>query len=166
MSFPYQKKPRPNLSLDLSQPIIIKPQRKTGLKHTNSVCLPVTKSVHHHHHHPAPPPPPLTHGVASMTSRLSHPTINHVSSCHPPTNDTSMTTDAPMPNQHSAKMVTSMEVANRISSSSESEEDGEGWLLLNERSKPWPEPDQSEVNILYCCVNGFASVLMDSRFIL
>ncbi|XP_037789682.1 uncharacterized protein LOC119585122 [Penaeus monodon] len=146
MSFPYQKKPRPNLSLNLSQPIVIKPQRKTGLKHTNSVCLPVTKSVH----------PTLHGGGASMTSRLSfsnhksssHPTINHASSCHHPSaDDTSMTTDAPMPNQHSTKMVTSMEVASRISSSSESEEDGEGWLLLNERSKPWPEPDQSEVNI-------------------
>lgn len=143
MSFPCQKKPRQNLSLDLSQPILIKPPKRSGLKHTNSVCLPVTKSSN-----------PTT---AHMTSRLmfsnqkssSHPTINHTPYCLHTANDTSLPPDSSMTNQHSVKMVTSMEVANRISSSSESEEDGEGWLLLNERSKPWPEPDLSEVNITF-----------------
>ncbi|XP_066964258.1 rho guanine nucleotide exchange factor 10-like protein [Macrobrachium rosenbergii] len=148
MSFPYQKKPRQNLSLDLSQPILIKPAKRTGLKHTNSVCLPLTKSGQ-------------PGGGVTVTPRLSfsnhksssQPVINtstsNSTSCLltqlPPANDNAVTSDVPMTSQQlPARTMTSMEVASRISSSSESEEDGEGWLLLNERSKPWPEPDQSE----------------------
>lgn len=155
MSFPYQKKPRQNLSLDLTQPIPIKPAKRTSLKHTNSICFPVTasKNTNHNHNH--------NHSAAPMTSRLS--LANHKSSSHPAINhtdsdDVSVTElDPPPPppisnQQHlqqqqqlqTVKMVTTMELANRISSSSESEEDGEGWLLLNERSKPWPEPDHCE----------------------
>lgn len=163
MSFPYQKKPRQNLSLDLTQPIPIKPAKRAGLKHTNSICFPVTATktaTLNHNQHP----------VAPMTSRLS--LANHKSSSHPAINHTD-SEDVPAPTvdhtfsnqqhqhqqqqqrqnhqyqhqQQSVKMVTTMELPNRISSSSESEEDGEGWLLLNERSKPWPEPDHCEVKL-------------------
>ena len=161
MSFPYQKKPRQNLSLDLTQPIPINPAKRTNLKHTNSICFPVTasKNSNHNHNHNH------NHSAVPMSSRLSlannksssHPAINHTDS-----DDVSVTElDPPPPppplsnQQHlhhqqqlqTVKMVTTMELANRISSSSESEEDGEGWLLLNERSKPWPEPDHCEVNL-------------------
>lgn len=168
MSFPYQKKPRQNLSLDLSQPIPIKPAKRAGLKHTNSICFPVTTAK----------TTTLNHNQHPMTSRLS--LANHKSSSHPAINHTD-SEDAPAPTvdqticnqqhqqqqqqqkqnqqqqqqqyqqqqqQHqNVKMVTTMELPNRISSSSESEEDGEGWLLLNERSKPWPEPDHCEVKL-------------------
>ncbi|KAK8749646.1 hypothetical protein OTU49_015465 [Cherax quadricarinatus] len=138
MSFPYQKKPRQNLSLDLSQPIVIKPPKRTALKHINSVCLPAAKSTN------SSTVPMTSHLTYTNHNLSSSPTANQNTLCHPAAYDTPMTTDSPVTSQHAAKMVMTMEVANRISSSSESEEDGEGWLLLNERSKPWPEADHSE----------------------
>lgn len=153
MSFQCEKKPRQNLSLDLSQPIPIRPPpppapRRPGLKHTNSVCLPLTKSAH---------PPPMTSQLAlSNHKSSSQPSVNHTAPPHPavPDNlnaagDHNLTSRDPTHVVRSAqvKMVSATDMATRISSSSESEEDGEGWLLLNERSKPWPEPDHTQVTI-------------------
>lgn len=109
------------------------------LKHANSLCLPVRPKI------------PVTNGSASVIGGT--PLLRRGPGSDPLTRCRSASEafkvdlgskSAPVGVPLIPFNVSASEVPFRVSSSSESEEDVEGWLLLKEQAKAWPvkEPDK------------------------
>ena len=162
MSCPNTKNPRQNLSLDLCIPPTINSRERNRLTHSNSICLPLTnRSIPRHD--------PVSSEFLLANHAKVEPSVSK-GSC-----ESVMTSDTMLSSQASFGAVSAMEVTGRISSSSESEEDIEGWLVLNERPKPWPEVEPKRVSIqvymaldvqIYCyfCFSGVYSLLCHKTY--
>ena len=145
-SCPYPKNPRQNLSLDLGlPPAVVNGRERNRLTHSNSICLPlVNRSSSISRNEPV-----SSDFLLSNHAKVEpKPGVGGKGSC-----ESVMTSDTMLSSQASFN-VTTIEATSRISSSSESEEDIEGWLLYNERnSKNWNDQEHEvkrvSWNILY-----------------